>query len=207
MNEALFFYSFAGLTLLAALYVVLTKNPTYAVLSLVAAMFSLAILFVLLHAYFIAVVHVLVYAGAILVLFLFVVMLLGVGKEETPSKSQRLYRIFGGFVVTGFLLEIGLIIKAVSSGAQESPAAAAGTIEAVGKLLFTEFFLPFEITSVLLLVGIIGAVVLARKEQQGQAEGQPRSGQAAGGRLCESGQAEGQCLPDKAAEGGRSKQA
>ena len=74
MNEVIFFYSFAGLTLLAALYVVLTKNPTYAVLSLVAAMFSLAILFVLLHAYFIAVVHVLVYAGAILVLFLFVLI-------------------------------------------------------------------------------------------------------------------------------------
>lgn len=192
MNEALFFYSFAGLTLLAALYVVLTKNPTYAVLSLVAAMFSLAILFVLLHAYFIAVVHVLVYAGAILVLFLFVVMLLGVGKEETPSKPQRLYRIFGGFVVTGFLLEIGLIIKAVSSGAQGSPAAAAGTIEAVGKLLFTEYFLPFEITSVLLLVGIIGAVVLSRKEDGGRSK---------------QGQAEGQCLPGKAAEGGRSTQA
>jgi len=182
MNEVIFFYSFAGLTLLAALYVVLTKNPTYAVLSLVAAMFSLAILFVLLHAYFIAVVHVLVYAGAILVLFLFVVMLLGVGKEETPGKSQRLYRIFGGLVVTGFLLEIGIIIKAVSSSAQ-SPAALSGTIEEVGKLLFTEYFLPFEITSVLLLVGIIGAVVLSKKEEPGrskqmQAEGQPRSGQA-----------------------------
>jgi len=191
MNEAFFFYLFSGLTLLAALYVVLTKNPTYAVLSLVAAMFSLAILFVLLHAYFIAVVHVLVYAGAILVLFLFVVMLLGVGKDETASKSQRLYRIFGGLVVTGFLLEIGIIIKAVSSSAQ-NPAVLAGTIEAVGKLLFTEYFLPFEITSVLLLVGIIGAVVLSKREQQGQAEGQPRSGQAAGGRLSESGQAEGQ---------------
>jgi len=205
MNEALFFYSFAGLTLLAALYVVLTKNPTYAVLSLVAAMFSLAILFVLLHAYFIAVVHVLVYAGAILVLFLFVVMLLGVGKEEQAGpdltkrrvarQSQRLYRIFGGLVVTGFLLEIGIIIKAVSSSAQ-SPAALSGTIEEVGKLLFTEYFLPFEITSVLLLVGIIGAVVLSKKEEPGrskqmQAEGQPRSGQAAGGRLSESGQAEG----------------
>lgn len=171
MNEAFFFYLFSGLTLLAALYVVLTKNPTYAVLSLVAAMFSLAILFVLLHAYFIAVVHVLVYAGAILVLFLFVVMLLGVGKDETASKSQRLYRIFGGLVVTGFLLEIGIIIKAVSSSAQ-TPAVLTGTIEAVGKLLFTEYLLPFEITSVLLLVGIIGAVVLSKREQQGQAEGQ-----------------------------------
>ena len=165
MNEAFFFYLFSGLTLLAALYVVLTKNPTYAVLSLVAAMFSLAILFVLLHAYFIAVVHVLVYAGTILVLFLFVVMLLGVGREEPGIQSQRLYRVFGGLVVTGFLLEIGLIIKAVSSSGQESPTVLVGTIEAVGKLLFTEYFLPFEITSILLLVGIIGAVVLARKEQ------------------------------------------
>src|SRR3989338_8613094 len=98
MNEAILFYLFSGLTLLAALYVVLTKNPTYSVLSLVAAMFCLAILFVLLRAYFIAAVHVLVYAGAILVLFLFVVMLLGVGREETSNWTQRLYRVFGGLV-------------------------------------------------------------------------------------------------------------
>ncbi len=164
MNEAFFFYVFSGLTLLAALYVVLTKNPTYAVLSLVAAMFSLAILFVLLHAYFIAAVHILVYAGAILVLFLFVVMLLGVGREETASRSQTLYRIFGGWVVLGFLMEIGLIVKAVSGTGGASSPVLAGTIEAVGRLLFTRYFLPFEITSVLLLVGIIGAVVLSRKE-------------------------------------------
>ncbi len=165
MNEAFFFYVFSGLTLLAALYVVLTKNPTYAVLSLVAAMFSLAILFVLLHAYFIAAVHILVYAGAILVLFLFVVMLLGVGREETAGRSQTLYRIFGGWVVLGFLMEIGLIVKAVSRTGGASSPVLTGTIEAVGRLLFTRYFLPFEITSVLLLVGIIGAVVLSRKEQ------------------------------------------
>ena len=167
MNEAILFYLFSGLTLLAALYVVLTKNPTYSVLSLVAAMFCLAILFVLLRAYFIAAVHVLVYAGAILVLFLFVVMLLGVGREETSNWTQRLYRVFGGLVVAGSLTGMGLMVKAVTASQSGSPVLI-GTIEEVGRLLFTRYWLPFEITSVLLLVGIIGAVVLSRKEQ-GQA--------------------------------------
>lgn len=170
MNEAILFYLFSGLTVLAALYVVLTKNPTYAVLSLVAAMFCLALLFVLLRAYFIAAVHILVYAGAILVLFLFVVMLLGVGREENSNRRQMEYRVSGGLVIAGFLTGIGLMVKAVSGNREGAPVLT-GTIEEVGKLLFNRYWLPFEITSILLLVGIIGAVVLSRKEQ-GQAGGQ-----------------------------------
>lgn len=163
MNETILFYFFSALTVLSALYVVTTPNPTYAILSLVTTMFSLAVLFVLLKAYFIAVIHILVYAGAILVLFLFVVMLLGLGQKEHPTSKQRLMRIFAGLTVLGLLMEVGWVV-AISGSGQFIRLSALGTIEAVGKLLFTQHLLPFEITSVLLLVGIVGAVVLARKE-------------------------------------------
>ncbi len=164
MGEAFFFYLFSTLTFLSALYVVTTRRPVYAVLSLVATMFSLAVLFVLLKAYFIAAVHVLVYAGAILVLFLFVVMLLGVSQAEIQSSKQRMLRIFGGLTTLALLVEIGLVAKAVSRSGTFIRVSALGTIEGIGRLLFTQYILPFEITSVLLLVGIVGAVVLARKE-------------------------------------------
>ncbi len=163
MSEAVFFYLFSALAIVSALYVVTTKHPTYSVLSLVVTMFSLAVLFVLLRAYFIAVVHLLVYAGAILVLFLFVVMLLGVARDESSNRTQMMLRIFGGLVFLGFLAEVGIVARSFLLN-EKTISGVEGTIEAVGKLLFTQYLLPFEITSILLLVGIIGAVVLAKKE-------------------------------------------
>ncbi|MBI4550467.1 MAG: NADH-quinone oxidoreductase subunit J [Candidatus Omnitrophica bacterium] len=165
MGEAAAFYFFAALSLISALCVVNAKNPVYAVLSLVVTMFCLAALFVLLKAFFVAAVHLLVYAGAVLVLFLFVVMLLGVGAEgsATPAAGP-VFRVFGTVTVAALLAELGLVLWLAADHFRSAPEATEGTLEAVGRLLFRQYLLPFEVTSVLLLVGIIGAVVLARRE-------------------------------------------
>jgi NADH-quinone oxidoreductase subunit J len=165
MGEAAAFYLFAGLALLSAFCVVNARNPVYAVLSLVVTMFCLAALFVLLKAFFVATVHLLVYAGAVLVLFLFVVMLLGVGTDgESAPAAGRGFRVFGALTVTAFLAELILVLWLALDHFRSVPGEVEGTIEAVGRLLFRQYLLPFEVTSVLLLVGIIGAVVLARRD-------------------------------------------
>lgn len=161
MAEDVFFYLLSFITVLFAGRVVTAKNPTYAVLSLVVSMFALACLFVLLRAYFVAVIHLLVYAGAVLVLFLFVVMLLGVGGTPAPRGKFRLEALL---IALAVFMEIGVASRIITHPASGDPGRITGTIEAVGKLLFTQYLAPFEITSVLLLVGIMGVVSLARKE-------------------------------------------
>ena len=164
MSESLFFYLASSAALASAVGVVTARNPMRAVLSLVVTMFCLAVLFVLLGAYFIAVIHLLVYAGAILVLFLFVVMLLGLAREERTQPAQTGIRIFGTLVVIALLVALIRVFFAVPPAAEAAPRVISGSIEAVGRLLFTRYLIPFELTSVLLLVGMIGAVVLAKKE-------------------------------------------
>lgn len=165
MGEAAAFYLFAALALVFAFCVVSAKNPVYAVLSLVVTLFCLAALFVLLKAYFVAAVHLLVYAGAVLVLFLFVVMLLGVGTEGGSGRTSGWgFRAFSALTVAAFFAELILVLRLAWDHARSVPGEVEGTIEAVGRLLFRQYLLPFEVTSILLLVGIIGAVVLARRE-------------------------------------------
>lgn len=167
MGEAVLFYLASTLAVASSLLVVTVPRPMHSILSLVGTMFCLAVLFVLLHAYFIAVIHLLVYGGAILVLFLFVVMLLGLAGREEGTRGRTLFRIFGGVIVAAFLAQLAYAVKwlGASGTALTQPGQGTeGTIEAVGRLLFTRYLLPFELTSILLLVGILGAVVLARKE-------------------------------------------
>jgi NADH-quinone oxidoreductase subunit J len=158
------FYIFAALAVLAAISVVAQRTPVYSALSLIVVLCSLAVVYLLLGAEFIAVIQVIVYAGAIMVLFVFVIMLLNAGREA-PSRRSRMARWLGPPLVATFLAEILLAIRQQFPAGSARPAASldAGPA-AVGHLLFRNYVLPFEVTSILILVAILGAVVLAKKE-------------------------------------------
>ena len=164
MQDALF-YIFAFLTLVFGFLVIanpFSRSPVTSAMFLVLTIVSLAGLFVLLHAFFLAAVQVLVYAGAVIVLFLFVIMLLDLKAEE--RRRVKALSIGGGLVSVGAILAIFLsnLLK-VPLGASELPALEGGTVP-LGKLLFTEYLLPFEIVSVLLLVAMVGVVLLSKKD-------------------------------------------
>ncbi len=162
MNQLLFiFLSF--LTLVSALTVVFTKNPMYSVLSLIFCFFTIAGHYILLHAQFLAIVHLIVYAGAIMVLFLFVVMLLNLNAETEPHKPNKI-RIAA--VISSGILLLTLIaaMKTGTIGAYQSATnTTMGQVQNIGQRLFTDFLLPFEISSILFLSAMIGAVLLAKK--------------------------------------------
>lgn len=154
------FYPFAGLAILGALGVVTFRRPTRALLSLILTMFSLAVLFFLLQAYFVAMVHLVVYAGAVLVLFLFVIMLLGIGARELkPSEQFRKAYLWVSLFVPLAFLGFLLYLATGLSGQPLEPAE--GSPAAFGKLVFTQYLLPFELVSFLLLIGVFAAVALA----------------------------------------------
>lgn|SRR3989338_2260115 len=157
------FYVFSILAVLSALSVILAARPTRALLSLLVTMFSLAVLFVLQGAYFIAMVHLIVYAGAVLVLFLFVIMLQGIGATDTPlgTRFKRSFTLVAATAGTAFLIFLTIIIKSVWLPPHKE---VNGTIEAVGTILFSDYVLPFELTSLLILIGVLAAVTLAKKE-------------------------------------------
>jgi NADH-quinone oxidoreductase subunit J len=164
MQDALF-YILAFLTLVFGFLVVanpFSRNPVTSAMFLVLTIVCLAGLFVLLHAFFLAAVQILVYAGAVMVLFLFVIMLLDLKAEE--RRKIKALGIIGGLISTGAILTIFLssLLKA-PLGAAQSPAAEGGTVP-LAKLLFTQYLLPFEIVSVLLLVAIVGVVLLSKKD-------------------------------------------
>jgi NADH-quinone oxidoreductase subunit J len=158
----IFFYMISVLLVLSSLMVVFLRNVIHCALALVVALFLIAVLFVMLHAPMVGVLQVLVYAGAIMVLFLFVIMFLN---PTTPEPRRKLW---WGFASLGALLLAGALAALLSNGEPPADPVAAteifGSPEMLGKSLFTEFVLPFEIASVLLLVAIIGAVVLAKRE-------------------------------------------
>ena len=161
MHEQLFWF-FSVAMVLSGLLVVLHRNPVTSAMFLVLAFFFMAGLFVLLEAYFIAIIQILVYAGAVMVLFLFVVMLLDIKAER--QRRLKLFTFVGGVAVAGALgWKLMQVIGAVPAGAAK---AAVGTTEEVGKLLFTQYLLPFEVTSVLLLVAMVGVVVLSRRAKE-----------------------------------------
>jgi NADH-quinone oxidoreductase subunit J len=160
----IFFYVFAALTLLCAVLVIanpFSRSPVTSAMFLVLAIISMSGLFLLLHAFFLAAVQILVYAGAVMVLFLFVIMLLDL-KEEARRKIK-----FFGFVA-GIIAVGGIISAFVKSLASVKENTAEPTLEgetyALGKLLFTQYTLPFEIVSVLLLVAMVGVILLSKKK-------------------------------------------
>ncbi len=160
------FYSLAGITVFSAVMMLLQRNPVNSALYLILNFFCLGGLYLTLNAQFIAMVHILVYAGAIMVLFLFVIMLLNLGDEKRLIEHLGLRVYFGIAFSMGLLVELLYIFGFNSPAAtQLSPASVEmGTVEYIGKVLFTKFLFPFEITSFLLLAAIIGAVLLAKKK-------------------------------------------
>ncbi len=165
--DAIVFYLFAAIAVLAAIGVVTLKNPVHSALTLALVFISLAAMYVLLNAPFIAAAQVMVYAGAILILFLFVIMLLSPEVESGIGalKSQRwLAPVFGIALAAELAVVIGNALVPATRGAfTPERIAQLGDTQAVGAMLFTDFLLPFEITSLLLLVAIVGVIVLAKK--------------------------------------------
>ncbi len=162
MIETVLFWIFAVLAVLGGAGVVLSRSPLNGAMSLVGAFFALAGLYLLLSAQLLAALQVLVYAGAIMVLFLFVIMLLNVGADEV--RQERIGPIRGGVATLTSLAALALVgrefLRIRFPFAR--PPSDFGTVAAVGRVLFSDFTLPFEATSLLLLAGILGAVVVAK---------------------------------------------
>ncbi|NWF85896.1 MAG: NADH-quinone oxidoreductase subunit J [Bryobacteraceae bacterium] len=165
MFDVPLFLTFAAIAVACAINLVLQTHPISSALSLVGVMGSLAVLYLLLGGQFIAAVQLIVYAGAIMVLFVFVIMLLNAGAEKRPSRR-----------VLGAAVALPLLFTAAALGAvmitTQIPKTAAvkfgafqlGGAASIGRELFTRYLLPFEVTSILILIAILGAIVLARKE-------------------------------------------
>ncbi|PST84805.1 NADH-quinone oxidoreductase subunit J [Pedobacter yulinensis] len=163
------FYFVATLSILFSLMVIFAKNPIHSVLYLILTFFTFTVHYVLLNAQFLAVVNFIVYMGAIMVLFLFVLMLLNLNKETEPAKSP-LVKIAAA--IAGGCLIVTLIgsFKAVSiSNPLSLKNPGLGLVENLGKELFGPFLLPFELSSLLLLAAMVGAVILAKKDHTEEA--------------------------------------
>ena len=162
---AVLFYIFGALALAAALSVVLQKTPVYSALSLIVVLASLAVIYLLLGAPFIAMVQVIVYAGAIMVLFVLVIMLLNAGHEGPGRGRARFARWAGPPLLVAFVVEFVVIVwMRFGLTSVEGARALDGSPAAIGRVLFSNYVLPFEVTSILILVAVLGAVVLAKKQ-------------------------------------------
>jgi NADH-quinone oxidoreductase subunit J len=178
--EVLFFYAFAAAAVVASLLVIGQRNPMHSVMLLIASFAALAALYVLLDAPFVAVIQIIIYTGAILVLFLFVVMLLNAPQEDVPEDAGRRIRVHGprrlGAALAGVLaLELVWAVWA-AFGPRGAPAFAQGervteavsSVRRIGQVLFTDYAFAFEVTSLLIIVAMIGAVILAKRRTDTQ---------------------------------------
>lgn len=167
MNVNQIFQLFVGVVLVgSSIYMIIARNMVISVLSMIVSFISLAILYLTLGAQFIAVTQIIVYAGGIMVLFLFVIMLLNI-REKEHSTGGKLRIWLSLTVGIGFLTEmIAVIASSITSNISSmSPdAAKTGTVESIGTALFTKYLLPFEASSFLLLAATIGALILAKKK-------------------------------------------
>ncbi|MZH46412.1 MAG: NADH-quinone oxidoreductase subunit J [Nitrospinae bacterium] len=164
--ELLIFYPLAGLCVVLALGVVFNNSPVGSAISLIGMMLGLAGIFVLQQAHFIAILQIIIYAGAIMVLFMFVIMLLNLKKGDDKGWIAReqnlLLSVLTGLLAIGILYKISDIILGAEMGAPAILPDSFGTVAEVGETLFTDYVLPFEVASILLLAAMVGAVVLAK---------------------------------------------
>jgi NADH-quinone oxidoreductase subunit J len=162
MPEALF-WTFSSLSIISAIFVILNvRNAVNSALSLVVCMLSLAVLFVLLNAEFIGVLQVMVYAGAIVVLFLFVVMLLNLRGGRMGSEGQPLLKVLSVLITLGATAKLASLLAQPARPWPDLPDGF-GTVEQVGRVFYTDYMLAFQVAGVLLLAGIVGAVMLAKR--------------------------------------------
>ncbi len=153
----------AAVAIVAALGLVIRRNAIHGALLLVANLGSIAALYLMLGAEFLAAAQVIVYAGAIMVLFVFAIMVLIPGKEETGADPRRRWRFVAAPLAGLLLLEVGLVVLVRQGGPPPAPALGPDNVETIGRLLFTDYLFPFEMTSVLLLVAMVGVLLLARR--------------------------------------------
>ncbi len=165
MIQAIFFYIFAASAVVMALVVVSARNPIYSAAALIGCLLSVACIFVLQSAHLLALLQVLVYAGAIMVLVLFVLMLLNLSRDELGRRRITVRRVTGVYLVGALVTLMTIRFTKHLWAPAVSLEPGFGTIEEVGKILYTKYLLPFEMVSLLLLAAIIGAVVLTRKEK------------------------------------------
>jgi NADH-quinone oxidoreductase subunit J len=158
------FVFFAVPLVITAAGVVVARSPMYAAMSLVGAFFFMAGIYVLLSAHLIAFLQILVYAGAVMVLFLFVIMLLSLGDEHLEEERQKVMQLLGAAGAIGLVVLVASAIRDSVGGEMAVVGSDFGTVKAVGRALFTQYLLPFEATSLLLLVAIVGAVVVAKEK-------------------------------------------
>jgi NADH-quinone oxidoreductase subunit J len=161
---AVAFVLIAGVAVGSALGLVLKRNPIHGALFLVVNLGTVAVLYLTLGAQFLAVAQVAVYAGAIMVLFLFAIFVLIPGKEETGPDPRRAYRLLALPVGATLLVLLAVVVAAGARGGTAAPAAPDG-VEAIARLLFTDYLFPFEVTSVLLLAAMVGVLLLARRHE------------------------------------------
>lgn len=160
--ETVLFILFGAIAVCGAIMVVTRKSPMASALYLILTLFAVAALFVLRQAHFLAAVQVIVYAGAVVVLFVFVIMLINVPEDRLPVERATTTRVLGVIAAGIFILESAVLARRYWMPI--GPAAEVGTVEAVGRALFTDYLLAFEITSVLLLAAVIGAIALAKRK-------------------------------------------
>ena len=163
------FLFFAACAIGCALAMITRKNPVACAMWLIGTFFSVAAIYTLLGAFFIGIVQILVYAGAIMVLFLFVVMLLNAPHEDTEHDLRVHPLLRAGPMGSGVVLAVMLVVElglALAAGRESGsfPGGSVGSVRAIGRTLFTDYAFPFEVTSVLILVAMVGAVVLAKRE-------------------------------------------
>jgi NADH-quinone oxidoreductase subunit J len=157
------FWILAVVALFSALMVITSKNPIYSVLWLIITFFTISGHYILLNAQFLAVVNIIVYAGAIMVLFLFVLMLMNLSGDTEPQKSKWL-KLAGARAGGSLLLVLVAALRGTESQMTQLGTGNIGLIQNLGKVLFTQYVVPFEISSILFLSAMVGSVVLGKKE-------------------------------------------
>jgi NADH-quinone oxidoreductase subunit J len=165
--ELAFFFVVGVVAIASAILMITRSNPVLSVLWLIVNFFCIALLYLSLHAQFIAIIQILVYAGAIMVLFLFVIMLLNVGEEERHAQKFGPIAVVSGLLVAAVSILILPVVSAPFSGGSPLSGVGSlgmGSVESVGMMLFHAYLVPFEATSLLLLAAMVGVIVLAKKK-------------------------------------------
>ncbi|HEY0355276.1 MAG TPA: NADH-quinone oxidoreductase subunit J [Flavisolibacter sp.] len=156
------FWILSGIALISALIVVTSKQPVYSVLALIVTFFCISGHYILLNAQFLAIVNIIVYAGAIMVLFLFVIMLMNLGKDTEPQKNKWL-KLAGAVAGGTLLLVMVAALRTTEDRMTQLGTGDIGLIQNLGRVLFTDYVVPFEIASILFLSAMVGAVVIGKK--------------------------------------------